>query len=53
MRNGILVLFNYDVARTARIKQPTDARWSKTHKGWHIADTTINASLQFWLIQHV
>ena len=39
-RNRILVLFNYDAPITARLKQPTDVRWSKTHKGWHIADPT-------------
>jgi len=40
--NRILLLFDYDVKKTARLKENTDARWSKTHKGWHIADTAAN-----------
>ena len=41
-QNRILLLFNYDADKTARLKENTDARWSKTYKGWHIADTTVN-----------
>ncbi len=40
--NRILLLFDYDANKTARLKENTDARWSKTHKGWHIADTAAN-----------
>ena len=38
----ILVLFKYDANITTRLKENTDARWSKTLKGWHIADTDAN-----------
>ncbi len=38
----ILLLFAYDANKAARLKENTDARWSKTHNGWHIADTTAN-----------
>lgn len=41
-QDRILLLFDYDANKTARLKENTDARWSKTHKGWHIADTTAN-----------
>jgi len=43
--NRILVLFDYDANKTARLKQNTDARWSKTYKGWHIADTPANRTV--------
>lgn len=38
----ILVIFKKDVELTARLCQKTDARWSQTHKAWHIADTDEN-----------
>jgi integrase/recombinase XerD len=41
-QNRILLLFDYDAYKTARLKENTDARWSKTQKGWHIADTVAN-----------
>ena len=40
--NRILVLFNFDAQKIARLKATTDAKWSKTHNGWHIADTAEN-----------
>ena len=41
----IFVLFDYDANKTARLKENTDARWSKTYKGWHIADTPANRTV--------
>ena len=41
-QHRILILFDYDANKTIRLKENTDARWSKTHKGWHIADTPAN-----------
>jgi integrase/recombinase XerD len=38
----ILVQFAYDKALVAKLRKKTDARWSKTHKAWHIADTEAN-----------
>ena len=38
----ILVLFDFDAKKTAKLKENTDAKWSRTYKGWHIADTTLN-----------
>ena len=43
--NRILVLFDYDANKTARLKENTDARWSQTYKGWHIADTPANRTV--------
>ena len=40
--NRILVLFIFDAQKIARLKATTDAKWSKTHNGWHIADTEEN-----------
>ena len=38
----ILVLFDFDAKKTAKLRENTDAKWSRTYKGWHIADTTLN-----------
>ena len=38
----ILVLFDFDAKKTAKLRENTDAKWSRTCKGWHIADTTLN-----------
>ena len=35
----ILVQFGYNEKLTAKLRQTTDARWSKTYSAWHIADT--------------
>jgi integrase/recombinase XerD len=40
--NRILVQFAYDKKLVETLRQKTDARWSKTHKAWHIADTEAN-----------
>ncbi len=50
-QNRILILFEYNLAKTARLKQKTDAKWSNTYKGWHIADTDKNRIL-FKLLQN-
>jgi integrase/recombinase XerD len=38
----ILVIFKKDEKLIQKLRQTTDARWSKTHKAWHIADTNEN-----------
>jgi integrase/recombinase XerD len=38
----ILVQFDFDVKLIARLRNNTDARWSSSHKAWHIADTPEN-----------
>jgi integrase/recombinase XerD len=38
----ILVLFAYNTKLIAALRKKTDARWSKTHAAWHIADTEAN-----------
>jgi integrase/recombinase XerD len=38
----ILVLFEKDVKLIAELRKKTDARWSQTHRAWHIADTESN-----------
>ena len=38
----ILLLFDYDANKIASLKETTNAKWSKTHGGWHIADTEAN-----------
>jgi integrase/recombinase XerD len=38
----ILVQFEKDLQLIAKLRQKTDARWSQTHKAWHIADTETN-----------
>ncbi|MCY7292896.1 MAG: site-specific integrase [Ferruginibacter sp.] len=35
----ILILFKYDTALTLKLRKTTDAKWSQTMRGWHIADT--------------
>ncbi len=35
----ILVLFDYDNDLVQKLKIKTNAKWSKTMRGWHIADT--------------
>ncbi len=35
----ILVIFAKDAALIKQLRAKTDARWSKTHTAWHIADT--------------
>jgi integrase/recombinase XerD len=35
----ILILFAYNAKIVAELRQKTNAKWSKTHKAWHIADT--------------
>jgi len=35
----ILILFKYNSKLTIKLRKATDARWSKTLRGWHIADT--------------
>ena len=36
----ILLLFDYDAEKIVKLRKSTDAKWSKTHNGWHIADTS-------------
>lgn len=36
------MLFEYNSKIITTLRQKTDARWSKTHCAWHIADTAIN-----------
>ena len=38
----ILLLFEYDANKITRLKENTDAKWSRTHAGWHIGDTADN-----------
>jgi integrase/recombinase XerD len=38
----ILVVFKKDLALIKKLREKTDARWSKTHRAWHIADTEAN-----------
>ena len=38
----ILVLFRYDANVVRKLRQKTDAKWSKTHSAWHIADNPTN-----------
>lgn len=38
----ILVLFKKDDALIKKLRAKTDAKWSKTHAAWHIADTETN-----------
>jgi integrase/recombinase XerD len=38
----ILVQFEKDLQLIATLRQKTDARWSQTHRAWHIADTEAN-----------
>jgi integrase/recombinase XerD len=38
----ILVIFEKDAKIIAELRKKTDAKWSKTHKAWHIEDTTAN-----------
>jgi integrase/recombinase XerD len=40
--NRILVIFKKDDKLIQKLRQTTDARWSQTHKAWHIADTNEN-----------
>jgi integrase/recombinase XerD len=35
----ILIFFTYDAKTVTNLRQKTDAKWSKTHTAWHIADT--------------
>ena len=37
--NRILVLFKFDTELIKKLRKSTDAKWSKTLRGWHIADT--------------
>ncbi len=37
--NRILVLFAYNATTVAELRKKTNAKWSKTLSGWHIADT--------------
>lgn len=37
--NRILVLFAYNAATVVELRKKTNAKWSKTLSGWHIADT--------------
>jgi integrase/recombinase XerD len=36
----ILILFTYNAKTVAELRKKTNAKWSKTHTAWHIADTT-------------
>ncbi len=36
----ILIFFAYNAKTVAALRQKTNAKWSKTHTAWHIADTT-------------
>lgn len=36
----ILIFFTYNAKTVAELRQKTNAKWSKTHTAWHIADTT-------------
>jgi hypothetical protein len=38
----ILVQFKYNPTWIDRLRKTTDAKWSKTHQAWHIADTAEN-----------
>jgi integrase/recombinase XerD len=38
----ILIKFAYDQTLANKLRQNTDARWSKTHRAWHIADNREN-----------
>lgn len=35
----ILIFFTYDAKTVAELRKKTNAKWSKTHGAWHIADT--------------
>jgi integrase/recombinase XerD len=35
----ILIFFTYDAKTVAALRKKTNAKWSKTHAAWHIADT--------------
>jgi hypothetical protein len=35
----ILIFFTYNAKTVAELRKKTNAKWSKTHKAWHIADT--------------
>jgi integrase/recombinase XerD len=35
----ILIYFTYNAKTVAELRQKTNAKWSKTHAAWHIADT--------------
>jgi Phage integrase, N-terminal SAM-like domain len=35
----ILIFFTYNAKTVAELRQKTNAKWSKTHAAWHIADT--------------
>lgn len=37
--NRLLMCFDYDEGMIARVKMLDDARWSASHKGWHIPDS--------------
>lgn len=41
-KSRILLRFAHDKTWNERIKKVPDARWSNTHKGWHIPDTEEN-----------
>jgi integrase/recombinase XerD len=38
----ILIIFAYNETTVATLRKKTAAKWSKTHKAWHIADTEAN-----------